>query len=263
MNRALVLLAIVCMSVLVGTAPARADDSRAVHYYLSLGDSLAASFQPNGDFGHGYAEQLYAQLKEEDPTLQLVKLGCGGETTHSMIFRNPCGYPHGSQLAEAVSFLHAHGQFVRLATIDIGGNDVLLCVFQLDQGCLNTALPSVATNLATILTALHDAAGPNVPVVGMNYYDPFLAFWFSSPTAAQITEQMVVQFNDVLESAYGPAMAEVETAFSTTDWTLVGGIPLNVLRICQWTWMCTSAPDIHPNTGGYGVIAQAFEQVLP
>jgi hypothetical protein len=64
-------------------------------------------------------------------------------------------------------------------------------------------------------------------------YDPFLAFWFSSPTAAQITEQMVVQFNDVLESAYGSAMADVQTAFQTTDWTLLGGIPLNVLRVCQ------------------------------
>jgi lysophospholipase L1-like esterase len=77
---------------------------------------------------------------------------------------------------------------------------------------------------------------------------------------------MVVQFNDVLDSVYsaaGEPVADVETAFSTTDLTLVGGIPLNVLRICQWTWMCTNNPDVHPNTAGYGVIAQAFEDVLP
>jgi hypothetical protein len=99
----------------------------------------------------------------------------------------------------------------------------------------------------------------------MNYYDPFLAYWFGSPGAAQLSEQMVAQFNDVLESAYGPAVADVEGAFSTTDFTPQppDGIPLDVLRICQWTKMCTSSPDVHPSTDGYGVIAQAFEQVLP
>jgi hypothetical protein len=107
-----------------------------------------------------------------------------------------------------------------------------------------------------------------MPIVGMNYYDPFLVFWFSDPTAAQTTEQMVVQFKDVLGSIYGAAgvpVADVETAFSTTDWTLVDGIPLNVERICEWTWECdpTYGPDLHANTAGYGVIAQAFEQVLP
>jgi lysophospholipase L1-like esterase len=256
------------MAVLTGPSIATADDTNAVHYYVSLGDSLAASSQPNGDDIHGYAEQLYASLKATDPKLKLVKLGCGGETTASMIFSNPCGYPHGSQLDEAVSFLHAHSEFVSLVTIDIGGNDVLLCVFDLDQGCLDAALPSVASNLATIVSRLREAAGPDVPIVGMNYYDPFLAFWFSNPTAAQTTEQMVVQFNDVLGSVYGAAgdpLADVETAFSTTDWTLVDGIPLNVLQICQWTWMCdpTYGPDPDVNTAGDGVIAQAFEQVLP
>ena len=257
------------LSIAAPDSPA-ASDTRAVHYYVSLGDSLAASYQPNGDFTHGYAEQLFADLKAHDPTLRLVKLGCGGETTARMIFDNSCGYPHGSQLAEAVSFLHAHRQFVRLVTLDIGGNDVLLCVFYRDQGCLDAALPSVATNLATIVSTLREAAGPDVPIVGMNYYDPFLAFWFSDPTAARITEQMVVQVNDVLGSAYSTAsdpVADVETAFSTTDWTPQppDDVPLNVLRICQSTWMCDFiyGPDIHLNTDGYGVAAQAFLDALP
>jgi hypothetical protein len=57
----------------------------------------------------------------------------------------------------------------------------------------------------------------------------------------------------------------VAGAFSTDDLTPVNGVPLNVLRICQWTWMCAPAPlgpDIHANTTGYGVIARAFEDVL-
>jgi lysophospholipase L1-like esterase len=105
-----------------------------------------------------------------------------------------------------------------------------------------------------------------VPIVGMNYYDPLLVYWFTNPADAATANQMVVeQFNPTLEQVYtdySVPVADVETAFSTTDWTLVNGIPLNVERICEWTWMC-SIFDLHANTAGYGVIAQAFEQVLP
>jgi len=293
MKLRLLIHAALCAAVLAGAPSALADDpgasgTNAVHYYVALGDSLAEGNQPNepagGDFAHGYADQLYVALKADDPTLQLENLACGGETTSSMISgvlphsrgsRYFCAPPgprreqlaHGSQLADAVAFLRAHSQFVSLITIDIGGNDIALCVFLVDQACLADALASVKRNLPVILSALRDAA-PGVPIVGMNYYDPFLAFWFSDPTAAQTTEQMIVQFNDVLESLYGAAdapVADVEAAFQTTDWALVGGIPLNVFRICQWTWMCdpTYGPDFHANTAGYGVIAQAFGQVIP
>jgi lysophospholipase L1-like esterase len=266
------------------TAVARADHASATHYYVALGDSLAEGDQPNGDVGQGYADQLYASLEADDHTLQLENLACGGETTSSMISgveptgnlgsRYFCAPPgprreqlaHGSQLADAVAFLRAHSRFVSLITIDIAGNDVGLCVYQLDQACLADALMAVKQNLTVILSALRDAA-PGVPIVGMNYYDPFLAFWFGDPNAAQTTEQMVVQFNSVLGSVYGAVgdrVADVETAFSTTDWTPVSGIPLNVLRICQWTWMCnpTYGPDLHANTTGYGEIAQAFLDAL-
>jgi lysophospholipase L1-like esterase len=292
MKRLLFVVAIVAALALVSSGRALADspvagntNTNAVHYYVVLGDSLAEGDQPNGDVGDGYANQLYAVLKADDPTLQLENLSCGGETTSSMISgveptgnlgsRYFCAPPgpdreelaHGSQLADAVAFLRAHSQFVSLITIDIGGNDVGLCVYQLDQACLADGLAAIKQNLALILSALREAA-PGAPIVGMNYYDPFLAFWFSDPTAAQTTEQMGLQLNDVLGSVYGAAgdpVADVETAFSTTDWTLVGGIPLNVLRICEWTWMCdpTYGPDLHANTAGYGVIAQAFKQVIP
>lgn len=47
-------------------------------------------------------------------------------------------------------------------------------------------------------------------------------------------------------------VADVQTAFSTTDSTDtatlpgVGAVPLNVAQICEWTWMCAPSP-IGPN----------------
>ena len=73
------------LAALVFAAGARADGDSATHYYVSLGDSLAASFQPDLDVSHGYAEQLHAALAAEDPKLELVKLGCGGESSFSLI----------------------------------------------------------------------------------------------------------------------------------------------------------------------------------
>lgn len=279
-HKRLVLLLLVLVAALTAAPTAVAEhDHAGVHYYVALGDSLAAGSEQGGN-PDDYVDQLFADLSQADSTLRLVRFGCGGETTTTMISgslpwegrgeRYFCSYPHGSQLADAVSFLRAHRPFVSLVTIDIGANDVLLCVARLDQACLADGLAAIGQNLPLILAALRQAAGPDLSIVGANYYNPFLAFWFASPAAAAATNQMVVaQVNPALEAAYaeaGSPVADVEAAFSTTDWTLVDGIPLNVLRICQWTSMCAPPPlgsDIHPNTAGHGVIADAFEAALP
>jgi len=285
-----VVVAALCAVLLVGPALARADyaaaPDAAVHYYLSLGDSLAAGEQPTlpvgQNFGNeGYADQLFAIEQARIPKLKLVKLGCGGESTASMITAVPtitvpgigqvpyegrgdhffCSFPHGSQLADAVAFLQAHRGFVSFVTIDIGPNDI----FQLGS---QAGVAQIAQNLPVILAALRDAAGPGVPIVGMNFYGTRLVDWFSNPASlpGRITD--VVAFNHFLEGIYGPfgdPVADVESAFSTTVTTPVGGIPLDVLRICQWTWMCAEpplGPDVHANAVGYGVIAQAFAKIL-
>jgi hypothetical protein len=73
------LIALVLAALIAGVG--RADAAGGAHYYLALGDSLVRSAQPNGDFQHGYSEQLLALLQQQDPSLRLVKLGCGGATT--------------------------------------------------------------------------------------------------------------------------------------------------------------------------------------
>jgi len=235
-------LVFVCALALATFTPAlAAGASEAPLYYVSLGDSLAAGTQP--DLAHpgtnipftnqSYTDQLFAIERAKLPTLQHVKLACPGETTGTMIAdglafpgvgvvegRNPhelCQYVHGSQLAEAVSFLHAHQNFVAFVTIDIGANDVL------NLGPTGGAA-AIAANLPVILAALRDAA-PGVRVIGMNYYDPRLVTWFINPAGLQREVNAAVGFNNFLEAIYGGAgdsVADVEAAFDTTITTPVG-----------------------------------------
>jgi lysophospholipase L1-like esterase len=277
-KRRIALIGLVVGAALLAAPLATANEG--TRYYVSLGDSLAAGVQPNGQppFGEtdeGYTDQLYAALKADDPKLTHIRLGCGGESTTSMVEGSQlpwvafsCGppdfylhrYPHKTQLAEAVAFLHAHRQFVSLVTIDIGGNDVI------GPG----GAGEISENLPTILAQLREAAGPDVPIVGMNYYGPGLpGAWEQGglPAVADYADALV-DFNDFLEGFYtdaGMPVADVESAFSSTDLTLVGGVPRNVVLVCQWTWLCAPPPfggDLHPNAAGYAVIARAFLDVL-
>lgn len=144
-------------------------------------------------------------LAADDLKLELVKLGCGGESTASMHFGSQlpsvvlsCGtpryykhllYPKGTQLAEAVSSLETHKGKVALVTIDIGANDlsrldaqgnVVSCLFE-PAGCATRAV-AIAQNLAAILEDLKSAAGPGVPIVGMTYYDVYAPLCVSDPS---------------------------------------------------------------------------------
>ncbi len=283
MKLRLSILAVLCAAITAPaatlTSTARAGDSPTT-YYLSLGDSLAASGQPNGDLTHGYAEQLYASLVAGEPKLRLVKLGCGGESSVSMRFGSqdptvvascatPGGYkdlyPKGTQLAEAVSFLQAHKDKVALVTIGIGAGDLqrldpqgnlVTCLLE-PAGCA-TQQARLAANLGVILADLRAAAGPAVPIVGMTYYDVFAPLWFTDPATALFVGGRVDDFNAVLDSTYataGDPVADVAGTFEN------GIYPDSALNVCAWTWFC-SLGDVHPNTAGYGEIAQAFEQAL-
>jgi lysophospholipase L1-like esterase len=257
-----------------------ASGAHAKKYYVSVGDSLAAGVQPIGDpddlfrTTDGYAEQLLAIARAQSPKLALVKLGCPGETTVTMLVGGICTYDHGSQLDEAVAFLEAHRQFVAFVTIDIGAND-FACA---DLSCVPAGVASMQANLPTILSALREAAGPDVPIVGMTLYNPFLGAWLTGPEGQQFAQvstfQGIVPINQILRGIFlvgGASVADVEGAFSTTDFaTLVplpgaGDVPINVARICMWTWICAPAPlgpDNHANAAGYGVMARAFADQL-
>jgi lysophospholipase L1-like esterase len=202
--------------------------------------------------------------------LRLVKLGCGGESTATMITDSRCPYGTGSQLGDAVEFLDQHPGEIAFITIDIGANDIFLDC-EGDPACF---IPQISTNLPHILNTLREHAGPGVPIVGMNYYGPDVAQWFDDPAAGQAAAANAVAFNDFLESLYagaGTPVADVESAFAVTDFTTlaelkgVGPVPLGVDNACTLTWICTGpplGPDVHANNDGYGVIAEAFAAVL-
>jgi len=283
MRRALApIAALVLVLGTVGSAAASSDasDDHAKLYYVSVGDSLAAGVQPIGDpdnlyrTADGYAEQLLAIGRARLPKLSLVKLACPGETTARMIGGGICSYPHGSQLDEAVSFLHAHRNHVAFVTIDIGAND-----FPCNEArCVPEGVASIQANLPGILDDLRNAAGPGVPIVGMRLYNPFLAAWLlgaEGQAYAQYTEIALMGPIDAMLrgifQAAGADVADVEGAFSSTDFTTLvdmpgaGSVPLNVARICTWTWACAPpplGPDNHANHDGYAVIARAFADTL-
>jgi lysophospholipase L1-like esterase len=251
-------------------------DRQAPRYYLALGTSLSVGIQPdnNGEdqpTDEGYADQLQAALRATMPQLRLVKLGCPAETSTTMIAGGLCPYPHRSQLAEAEAFLLAHRGAVSLVTLDIGANDVQPCgsLTGIDRGCLAQGFSDVGTNLGRILRALRDTAGPEVPIVAMNYYNPFLAAWLlnTDDSRALAAESAVVAtlFNALLGgiyTAFEVPVADVAGAFHSTDFTPIApNLPLNVALICEWTWMCAPppvGPNIHANRDGYAVISQAF-----
>ncbi len=254
----------------ISATPAGADTEHASsQYYLALGDSLAFGYQPNRDFTHGYVQQLYATLHAQQPRLLLQNLGCPGETSTTLVTGGICRYPGGaSQLDTAIAFLRAHPGKVRLITLDIGGNDVNPCVTPggIDRACFNQGLLHIAINMSVAVARLR-AAAPRAELVGMTYYDTVLAAWLTGPAGPALAQQSLLfihQLNGLISVILRFArarVADVAKAFATDDMTLVNGVPLDVLRICQWTWMCVQR-DIHANTIGYGVIAQTFAAVL-
>ncbi|MCD0452486.1 SGNH/GDSL hydrolase family protein [Actinocorallia sp. API 0066] len=244
-------------------------------YYLSLGDSLATGYQPGqGDTDTGYPDQLLSRLGARAPGLELVKLGCSGETSASLLRGGRCAYPEGSQLKAAVAFLRANPGRVRYLTLDIGGNDVNRCVRggALDQKCVLPAIRELTGNLWTIITELRRAGGPSVRYTGMTYYNPVLASWLtgsSGRTLATVSTPLVQGLNGFMSTLYllaGYRVADVQRTFATGDFrgkaTVegYGELPLNVARICLWTHMCARG-DIHPTVEGHTKITDTFAAV--
>lgn len=285
----------VAVAVLALALPAASSAKSAnTRYYLALGDSLSQGEQPDlhgvtRNTAQGYVDDLFARERSRIPSLRLVKLGCGGESTTSLLTGHGnevdarkfhCHLAGVSQLTAAVRFLRAHhhrGE-VPLVTIDIGANDVDGCITASNVGsCVAKGVAAIATNTPKILRALRHAAPADTRFAGMTLYDPVLGAYFSplgstAHTLAIASTSLLKAVNAKLISANlgaGFRTADVAGAFDTysvqsTTWE-GQQLPVNVARVCSWTWACQtppSGPNIHPNKNGYEVIANAFAKVV-
>jgi lysophospholipase L1-like esterase len=263
----------------VAFVPSSAADEAPAHYYVALGDSLSRGYMPGpGDTDQGYADDLFVTLQARDPSLQLVKLGCSGETTATMITGGKCTdrYPLGtSQLAVAEQFLRDHQGFVSYLTLDIGANDVTGCAAggSIDPVCVAAGVATIAQNLNTILSGL-SGVGKLPRSVGMAYYDPFLQSWLGDAQSKLVAVASVGLLEGLntteatLYTLYGFRVADVATTFHSADFVTqryvagYGLLPTNVAYICQYTYMC-SLQNIHANVAGYQLIANTFAKMLP
>ncbi len=274
MLRRFVGLGAVVATVLAVAAPQASAHGRPSAYYVALGDSLAAGYQPDPAIGRdqGYVARVHRALGHGT---KLQNFGCDGATTTTLLSGGgSCTYgPASSQLAAAERFLRRNRSQIRVVTIDIGGNDVNRCAAggTIDQACTLTALGTLSTNLGQIVSRLR-AAAPSARIVGMTYYNPYLAGWLRGTAGQAVVQQslpMSALLNQILTGVYTAAdvrVADVAAAFASTDLTTtaelpgVGTVPLAVARICTWTWMCVPGrtPDIHPTSAGHQIIANAY-----
>jgi lysophospholipase L1-like esterase len=256
-----------------------------IPYYVAIGGSDSVGYQPtaakpNGArTDQGYANDLLQTERARWNGLQLVQLGCPGETTITMIEGDDhCYLPPASQLATTIGFLRQHPSTV-LMTVDLGFNDVERCFvrFSINQACVTLAMAHVRNQLPAILAALRAAAGPAVHIIGVGHYDPYVAAYDDGPAAqafAQESLTVITRLNEVMRAAYDAAgipMADIASTFGMgdvdpTDPADSAQITHAVGRVCALTWMCSPAPlqpNKHPDDEGYEAIAAVIGSLLP
>lgn len=272
---------VVAVATVLAGLCAQAADAAAHPVYLALGDSLAYGMQigrlkqqiQDGQvdaaaFDTGYAYRLAEQLQPAIDALQLIDLGCPGETSSSFV-HGPCAYATsgkpfgdtplplhtaytGAQLQAALDYLKNPQYDVRLVTIDIGVNDLraaeLACSAAADfQSCLRPrwALQreQLVRNLDAILSQLRSAA-PRTPIAVVGYYN-----WLALQQPS--TNLQVQQLNASIARAARRVGAIVVPTFAS--FSAQG-------KLCDLSLVCGPIKDLHPSDAGYQLIADLIHR---
>ena len=251
--------------------------------YLAIGDSLAYGMQIGhlkqemktstvaaSSFDTGYANRLAEKLEPSIPGLQLVNLGCPGETTSSFI-HGPCAFAtngkpfghtplplhiayKGAQLQAALGYLRDTQYDVKLVTIDIGINDLrageLQCSTAADfEACLapkwDAVKEQVSRNLNRIMQRLRHAA-PHTKIAVLNYYN-----WLARQHPH--SDKQVQELNALIERSAHAVNATVIDVFPQFN---------DQGKLCDLSLICGPTKDLHPTDAGYDLIANLIYQKL-
>jgi len=292
------LMAALCVSLsVVGTISSTASGGITPkvksEYYLSVGDSYAAGYQPvasamQGRDTAGFAYQVIRLARSRGHHFKLVNFGCGGATTSAVIEQVGCSisnpgpdtddYPKMTQANAVDQFIVRHVGHIGLITVSIGGNDILPCSnATILLTCVSSAVAAIKSNVTTLLAGLRRVAGPSVPIIGLTYPDVFLGSYTSKVAGS---ESLAVLSVGAFRTLVNPALSSVYTSFGahfidvtqatgaytplgeTTRDGKYGTIPLAVADVCSFTFEC-QLQDVHPTTKGYALIARLIEEALP
>ena len=262
-----------------GSRVAGADESGP--YYLAIGGSESVGVQPDAadprgaPSDEGYADDLTRSETSRWPGLQLVELGCPGETASAALDGGgACHYDAGSQVGEALAFLsRAHPGSTVLATVDLGFNDLRPCLGQADgeRALVTAALAEVGQTVTTIVDEdKKSAGGPSLDVVGLEKYDPYLGTAYTAGPAGETFAEATLPVFD--EREYHPrqrlprrrriggrrARRVRHRQQQPTTLAGYGTVPTDVARVCALTWAYADSPfphNVHPNAVGYQVVA--------
>jgi lysophospholipase L1-like esterase len=264
----------------------RATQAEPTEYYVSIGDSYAAGYQPTAAANHGtdtngYAYQVVKLTAAKGDHLTLENFACDGATSETLLDQHGCErtppgpdtvtYTAVSQATAAERFVSEHRGQIGLVTVSIGGNDLLGCsAATIVIACSSTATKAISKNLSALLAGLRRAAGPSVLIIGLTYPDVFLGLYrLNNPSEKRLATLSVTEFrsivNPALESSYraiGARFLDVTSATgsytplaATTADPPYGTVPVAVADICRLTYSCR-LQDVHPTTAGYRLIAR-------
>jgi lysophospholipase L1-like esterase len=273
-----------CSSAASTSAPAKASPAKAANgTYLALGDSVAFGYVPpehlpapnlqNASSFVGYPEDVAHALR-----LGVWNASCPGETTGSMLVagapdngckNSPDGnnyrdlYPlhvqyQGTQLEYALKYLAVHPH-TQLVTINIGGNDWLLCQETTPDQCTGAdfqrMLAKLAQNLTAIYTQIRDVAHYDGLLVALTVYS---TRYPNPPGPRLLAIGLIDKVIARVTAKFGGKVADSFAAFKAGSAGFGGEACAAGLLIKLPDGTC----DIHPSPAGHLLLAQAIEHVV-
>lgn len=252
--------------------------------YLALGDSVTFGYReadsiPTPNYSDpssflGYPELLGAALH-----LKVVNAACPGETSGTLIDAsaqsNGCentpgegdvgyrteyplhvSYP-GSQLNFAINYLKTHRN-VRLVSLMIGANDFFLCEETTADDCASQSeeaavADSLASNVATIVSAIRNEAGYKGQLAIVNYYSLDYA------SATDDAESELLNTTD--DAAANPYNVEIANGYAALE---AGAAPFggNTCTAGLLTVLSSGGCGIHPSLFGQALLATAVGKAI-